>query len=186
MANYLTSAVNMFIGNDDRILDLCCGNGSVSDGLNYKEITGVDIYEKYLKEYEKNVRNSKTILFDLEAISSEHFVFPNKSYDAVICLDGVEHLEKDNAVSLIKRIEEIATKKVVIFTPLNVNHPGEIVLNTPHDAWGISGGDNWQLHKCGFEPNFFLENDYQCYQIGVHANVYDNTPYAEMLYVKYL
>ena len=119
MANYLTTAVNQFLSNDYSVLDLCCGNGNVSDGLFFQKITGVDIYEPYLKEYEKNVRNSNTIIFDLSKIHDEYLTFQNKSFDTVICLDGVEHLLKEDAIKLINRIEDIAVKKVIIFTPLN-------------------------------------------------------------------
>ena len=184
MANYLTSAVNQFLSNDYSVVDLCCGNGNVSDGLFFQKITGVDIYEPYLSEYEKTVRNSNTILFDLSKIYNNYSIFKDKYFDTVICLDGVEHLFKEDAIKLINRIEEIATKKVVIFTPLNLGSPGEIVLNTPHNAWGINGGDSWQMHRSGFEPKFFQQKGYYCYKVGEHLNVYDNTPYAEMLYIK--
>jgi len=184
MANYLTDAVNQFLDHKWSVLDLCCGNGLVSDGFNCTSITGVDVYRPYLNQYLERVRNSRILERDLTTIAqTSHDIAPN-SYGAVVCADGVEHLEPQASLELISWMERVAKNRVIIFTPLNVNNPGGIVLNTPHDAWGIEGGNSWQEHRCGYSADFFIARGYKAYSLNVHRNVYDGTPYQEMLYVK--
>jgi hypothetical protein len=186
MANYLTYAINQFLRPEWSVLDLCCGNGLVSDGFTCSSITGVDVYRPYLNQYLQRVRNSSVLELDLADIARGSTNIRPQSYDAVVCADGVEHLDRDASEALIKWMEGVARTRVIIFTPLNVNQPGEIVLNTPHNAWGIDGGDDWQAHRCGYEPGYFFARGYSAYRTGIYPNAYDGTPYAEMLYVKEL
>lgn len=78
-------------------------------------------------------------------------LFPAKSVDTVFLIDVIEHLEKEEALSLLKRTENIARKQIVVFTPLGFmpqSHPDGI------DAWGLNGGA-WQEHKSGWQPDDF-------------------------------
>ena len=184
MANYLTQQINRFLAPDWSVLDLCCGNGLVSDGFTCRSITGVDIYRPYLDQYLARVNNASVLERNLATIMRNSVDIAPQSYDVVICADGVEHLEPEPSTELISWMESIARHRVVIFTPLNVNNPGGIVLNTPHNAWGIEGGNNWQEHRCGYAPDFFISRGYQAYSLHTHLNSYDGTPYTEMLYVK--
>jgi len=184
MSNWLTKAVNEYLSTEETVLDLCCGNGIVSDGFLYSEITGIDVCEEYLMEYRKKLPNSKTKIFDLSKVSSsEEEEFSENKYDNVLCIDGVEHLEKEEGIALIEKIEKIANKKVVIFTPENVSNPNEPTLNNPKNTWGISSGDQWQIHRSAFPRTFFQERGYKVIQCNTARNVYDGTYYHEMLYV---
>lgn len=186
MANHLTNAINLFLNPSETVIDFCCGNGGVSDGFLCSAITGVDAYRPYLNEYIKRVPNSSVLELDLKNYTSLCEKIEDKSFDIVICADGVEHLIRDESIRLMEKFEQIARKKIIIFTPLNVNNPGGVVLNSPNNAWDIEGGDDWQTHRCGYSTDFFILRGYQAYSLGLHANVYDGTPYAEILYVKNL
>lgn len=182
MSNWLTNLVNDHTTTEDTILDLCCGAGVVSDGFACKEITGIDIFEPYLAEYKKNVPNSKTILSDLSKTLLSNF--EEKSYDIVVCLDGVEHLNKEESIILINNMEKIARKKIIIFTPEHAIDPERIVVNFSHGSWGIDGGDSFQIHKSAFSRNFFVDRGYSFHEISRQINQYDATPFYEMFYVK--
>jgi 2-polyprenyl-3-methyl-5-hydroxy-6-metoxy-1,4-benzoquinol methylase len=186
MANHLTDAINLFLNESETVIDFCCGNGVVSDGFLCSSITGVDAYRPYLNEYINRVPNSSAIELDLNNYNALCEKIANKSFDTVICADGVEHLKPDESIRLIEKFEQIARKNIIIFTPLNVNDPGGIVLNSPHNAWDVEGGDDWQIHRCGYSTDFFILRGYQAYSLGIHPNVYDGTPYGEILYVKNL
>jgi len=182
MGNWLTSLVNQHTTKNDSILDLCCGAGVVSDGFVYKNITGVDIYKPYLDIYKKNVLNSEIITSNLsETLLAD---FKDKSYDIVVCLDGVEHIEKNNSIKLIENMERVARKKVIIFTPEHAEDPEKIVPNFSHNAWGIEGGDSFQIHKSAFSRFFFINRGYSFYQISTQKNQYDGSIFYEMIYVK--
>jgi hypothetical protein len=56
----------------------------------------------------------------------------------VICLDVIEHFEKTQALELIRELERIARKVVVLFTPYGFM-PQEPEAENP-----------FQEHKCGF------------------------------------
>ncbi|MHA2219965.1 MAG: class I SAM-dependent methyltransferase [Candidatus Hodarchaeales archaeon] len=190
MANWLTNSVNKFLSNEETVLDLCCGNGIVSDGFKFSKITGIDVCEEYLKDYQHKLPNSKTFVYDLSKISSsQEEIFNDNMFDNVLCIDGVEHLEKENGIALVERMERIASKRVIIFTPENANNPEIPVLNHPINktsskpvgSWGI--GDHWQIHRSAFPRSFFQKRNYRVIQCNTARNVYDGTYYHEMLYI---
>lgn len=78
-------------------------------------------------------------------------LFPEKSVDTVFLVDVIEHLEKEEALQLLRRTEVIARRQIAIFTPLGfmpqVHADGK-------DGWGLDGGA-WQEHKSGWQPEDF-------------------------------
>ena len=165
------------------LLDLCCGHGELSQHLICENITGVDAYQPYLDVYLSKMNpTTKGILMDLaeDPLSS----LKDNSYDTVICIDGVEHLEPEKAVCLINNMERVASKAVIIFTPVNSDNPEVPVLNTPPDVWGIEGGQEWQVHKSAHPPEYFLDKGYKIELDSLAKNAYDATWYRELLYSK--
>lgn len=80
-------------------------------------------------------------------------LFPPKSVDTVVLNDVIEHLEKEEAVNLLRATERIARRQIALFTPLGFmpqSHPDG------KDAWGLDGGA-WQEHKSGWQPDDFDE-----------------------------
>ncbi|MDA8235876.1 MAG: class I SAM-dependent methyltransferase [Clostridia bacterium] len=80
-------------------------------------------------------------------------LFPVKSVDTVFLVDVIEHLEKEEALNLLKATEEISKQQIAVFTPLGFLpqlHPDG------KDAWGLDGGA-WQEHKSGWQPEDFDE-----------------------------
>lgn len=74
---------------------------------------------------------------------------PDGAVDGAICLDVIEHFEKPAALEVIRELERIASKVVVLFTPYGF-------MPQPPDP------DNpWQEHKCGFSS---LELHYLGYE----------------------
>jgi hypothetical protein len=70
---------------------------------------------------------------------------PESSVDAAICLDVIEHFEKPAAVGLIRELEYVARKLVVLFTPLGF---------MPQEGYESGGAwQPWQKHRCGFEAD---------------------------------
>lgn len=78
-------------------------------------------------------------------------MFPPKSVDSVFLLDVIEHLEKAEGASLLKKTERIASAQIIVFTPLGFipQHHAD-----GKDAWGLDGG-SWQEHRSGWLPRDF-------------------------------
>jgi len=96
----------------------------------------VDVYTPYLDAIKNR---SMTLLLDLSN-GLDNFIA--SSYDVVLLLDVLEHLQKAAALNLLAEAKRIARKKVIVFT-------SDGFLPQEVDAWG-KGGDTYQRHRCGF------------------------------------
>ena len=99
------------------VLDIGCGNGEPMSFINrhnqFKAV-GVDVFKSYLdKCLERNIYN-ELLLCDIRALPLR-----DKSIDTILCLDVLEHLEKEEALLLITAMEKVAIKQVILATPLH-------------------------------------------------------------------
>ena len=122
------------------ILDVACGLSLKSKFIPAKIRVGVDIYEEYLRHIESNVP-FVVIKHDVRSLKD---IFMPESFDLVLALDIIEHLEKEESLRMIRQCETIAKKGVILETP-----KGYIPQNL--DIWGY-GGHKFQTHRCGWEP----------------------------------
>src|SRR2546427_12042877 len=95
------------------VLDLGCGKSSPIQHLNLGFTMGVDIYEPYLQESKEKGIHDQYLKTDVLNIDKQ---IREKSFDAVIMIDLIEHLSKAEGRKLIEKAERIATKKVIVFT----------------------------------------------------------------------
>jgi methionine biosynthesis protein MetW len=102
-----------------KLLDVGCGTGDltifVANKLGIKQIYGVDADKNALsKAKEKGI-----VTFKLD-ISNEKFPFPDETFDLVLLLDVIEHVENpDNAIKEIHRV---------------LRRRGSLLLTTPNMA----------------------------------------------------
>jgi 2-polyprenyl-3-methyl-5-hydroxy-6-metoxy-1,4-benzoquinol methylase len=80
------------------ILDLGCGKSSVVKFVNATYKVGVDLFKPYIKESRKNKIHHEYVLGDITKLEIKP-----KSFDAVIALDVIEHLNKKDGLNLIKK-----------------------------------------------------------------------------------
>jgi len=130
---YSFLAQNLFDCNS--ILDLGCGNNSPLQYFPHmsSRACGIDIFYPYLKESQIKGVHRKYILANILNICIK-----TKSFDCVLALDLIEHLEKEEAFELINTMESIARKKVIIFTP------NGFLQQKPYD------GNQYHIHKSGW------------------------------------
>lgn len=76
-------------------------------------------------------------------------LYKKKSFDAVIATDVIEHFTKKETVQLLKKMETIARKKVVILTPNGFLHQGHYDNNPYQDH--KSGWYAKDLQKLGYK-----------------------------------
>lgn len=74
------------------------------------------------------------------------------NFEVILFIDVIEHMFKEDGLVCLKYAMTIATKQIIVFTPLGFMEQkiGEDGL----DAWGLHGG-HWQTHKSGWTPDEF-------------------------------
>lgn len=97
------------------VLDVGCGKDSpVQYFKSKKELVGIEAHEQAIKEAKRKKIHKeyyKRNVMDIDKL------FAKNSFDAVIALDLIEHLSKKDGKKLINKMEDIAKKKVIVFTP---------------------------------------------------------------------
>ena len=97
----------------ETVLDLNCGyNRSVVRRFKFRFSMGLDSSQPSLRESQRRALHSESVMADIGAIP-----FKPKSFDAVIALDTLERLTKEEGTALLHRMEELARKRVIVTTP---------------------------------------------------------------------
>jgi SAM-dependent methyltransferase len=153
------------VGTDFKtILDVGCGNGDPMSVINRDhtfQATGVDIYAPYLQVCKKRGVYSNLVRSDIRDLP-----FKDKSFDTVICFHVIEHLTKKEGLFLIKKLETIARKRVVLAMPLG---------DLPQEEYD---GNKHQEHKSEWYPSEFKKMGYKVVGQGLMA-IYRNENVVE-------
>ena len=96
------------------ILDIGCGKSSPLRFISNTYLVGIDACE-YDLEQAKILQTHDEYILGTANDLKQHF--KSKQFDACVALDVIEHLTKEDGLRFIRTLEEIAKKKVVIFTP---------------------------------------------------------------------
>ncbi len=128
------------------VLDVGCGHSS-SIGMIRRRFRseGIDIYKKNIIESKRKKLHDKYMLGDIKKLSK---LYKKKSFDACVAIDVVEHFNKQDALRLIKDMEVIAKKRVIILTP-NGFYEQHAFDGNPHQIHK-SGWTKTDLRKLGY------------------------------------
>jgi len=127
------------------VLDVGCGNKILTRFIKCKKLVGIDIHEDYLTKFD--------VHGDIRNLSK---LFKEKSFDCLFCTDVIEHLTNTEGIQLMKDMERIARKKVIIFTPTTWNNNEDASKNPAH--WSF--GNPYQNHKSLWSENDFTSQGY--------------------------
>ncbi|MFA5771728.1 MAG: methyltransferase domain-containing protein [Thermoplasmata archaeon] len=151
---YINILEKEIIGNCETLLDVGCGNSSPINAFsqNYVYSIGVDIFEPYITESRNaSIHNEYRIMGALEIGNN----FKDKTFDCVLAAGLIEHLPKEEGLKLIKMMEKIAKKKVIIFTPNGFLPQGGC------------NGNKFQRHLSGWKSKEMKKMGYRV--IGLHG-----------------
>ena len=135
----------------ESILDLGCGRHSPISKFKKKFMTvGVDADEKsIIASKERKIHDSYIVS---NVLNVEEKIEP-KSFDAVIALDIIEHLEKKDGLRLLEIMEKLARKKIILITPNGFLEQKEYY------------GNPLQQHKSGWVVEDFEKKGFKVYGI---------------------
>ncbi len=138
-----------FLKKSDTVLDVGCGvNSPLLQIKKTFKSTGIDVYKPVIQESKKKNIHDSYVLGDITKLSK---FFKAKNFDSVISLDVIEHLTRKEGMVLMKNMEKIAKKNVIILTPNGFYHQDHYDGN-PH-----------QEHKSGWKESDFLKLGYRVF-----------------------
>lgn len=120
---YFTSVVKRYISGDDMVLDLGCGPGSflsIVAGIS-QTIVGADITPNFIDECNDLIAQRKISNASAVLIKSGYMPFADESFDRVIMIDTIHHLE--DAAETMDEVYRILRKGglLLIFEPNKYN-----------------------------------------------------------------
>lgn len=128
----------------ETVLDLGCGPSSpIQYCKNIKYSVGVEAFGPYWEQSKKRKIHTRYLNKRIEEID-----FPEKSFDAVLMIEVLEHLPKETGAQLLKKAEKWAKKKVIVSSP-NGFIPQKEIDDNPYQKH-LSGWDYKMMKDLGF------------------------------------
>jgi ubiquinone/menaquinone biosynthesis C-methylase UbiE len=137
------------------VLDVGCGKGEPMRFINRRwryHTMGVDIFEPYLEECRRQGIHNEYFQCDVRRLP-----FEDNSFDVVICLEVLEHLEAEEGRAMLADLARIARKQVIISTPVG------------HYEQTSFDGNEHQEHKYVWQPAELKKLGFRVIGIGLRS-----------------
>lgn len=150
----LHKELDQAIGHPASLLDVGCGSNTPLSHLSKRppRMVGVDGFQPSIDQSRASNFHDDYVKADLLEI--DHAFEPN-SFETVVAVDVIEHFTKEDGFKLLEKMEQIASDKVVIFTP------NGFLPQSEHS------GNILQRHLSGWSVGEMAERGYQV--IGVNG-----------------
>jgi len=135
----LYQELDLAIGHPDSLLDVGCGANTPLSHLSVRpaRLVGVDGYQPSIDNSRANHYHDDYVNSDLLAIDQ---AFEPGSFDVVVAIDVIEHFTKEDGYRLLEKMENVASRRVVVFTPNGFQpqneHSGN-VLQRHLSGWSV-------------------------------------------------
>lgn len=142
------SELEAVIGDAQSLLDVGCGTDSPVRYISKRpeRLVGVDGFQPSIDESNKKNIHDDYVCANLLDIDKH---FDQNSYECVMALDVIEHFQKEKGLELLEKLESLASKHVIIFTPNGFlpqeEHSGNILQKH------ISGWTVEEMRQRGYE-----------------------------------
>lgn len=156
--------INQELGELNAVIDIGCGTGFFGQTFNKPKrfkLIGIDLFEPYLKKAKSSRTYDITQIVDL----NHKLPYSNKAFEAVVCLQTVEHLKKNDGIRLLNEAERIAKNKVIITVPV-----GQCIQESYDN-------NKLQEHLSTWTVSEFKERGYTVRGVGIKF-IYGNRSYA--------
>ena len=140
----LVSVLKEELKDCESVLDLGCGpNSPLQYCTNIKHSVGVEAFQPYLEKTQEKKIHSEYLDKNIADLD-----FEDNSFDAVILMEVIEHMEESEGLETLKKFEKWARKKVIVSNP-NGFFPQKVVDNNPMQVH-LSGWDIPKMKALGF------------------------------------
>ena len=135
------------IGDARSLLDIGCGIDSPLARLARKpsRTVGVDGFQPSIEESRRKQIHNDYVCCDLLEVAAK---FPAGSFECVMALDVIEHLPKENGLELIRQMEHVSSRRLIIFTPNGFLPQAEHSSNPLQEH--LSGWTAQEMRQLGF------------------------------------
>ena len=150
------------------LLDLGCGHLSPVYRCSIPFSVGVELFAPYLEESKRRGIHTQYVKADIRKLE-----FKPRSFDAVVAIEVLEHLTREEGADLLGKMEQWAREKIMIttpngYTPQDIYHKN--LLQEHRSGWSASdlrglgfkvrGIDGWKGLRgysaaMRYEPAFF-------------------------------
>lgn len=147
------SELERLIAGSGSLLDVGCGAYSPIKDIQAKpaKTTGIDAFEPSIERSRADGIHANYVLGDILSIQER---FGPNAYDTVLASDVIEHLPKEEGYKLLDRMESVASKNVIVFTPNGFLKQGEYDKNP------------YQVHRSGWSVSDLAERGYKVIGVG--------------------
>lgn len=147
--SFFYAVLGYFLRDCESVLDVGCGDNSPLRNVRlplYKE--GIDAFRQAItKSRRAKIHNAYTI-GDIKKLSG---LYKHKSFDAAIAMDVIEHLTRKEGEKLLRDMEAVANRRVILLTPNGFYHQHDIDENP------------YQVHHSGWKTHDFEKAGYRVY-----------------------
>ncbi len=135
----LQKELNLAIGKTSSLLDVGCGSNTPLKHLSERpsRMVGVDGFQPSIDQSRASNYHDDYAKVDLLEIDQ---TFEADSFETVAAIDVIEHFTKEDGFKLLEKMEQVASGKVIIFTPNGFQpqneHTGNI-LQRHLSGWSV-------------------------------------------------
>jgi 2-polyprenyl-3-methyl-5-hydroxy-6-metoxy-1,4-benzoquinol methylase len=154
--NDISQLISKYVNLDiDKLLVLGCGELRYELNLNANHILGIDWSDEQLDKA-KNKSNVIVIKYDITEIKN---ILRDKSFDSVVLIDVLEHLEKKDALNILIDLEKIVKDQIILFVPIQekienlekfIKYQKDRKLNNLSMGYHLSNWTPQELELLGF------------------------------------
>jgi hypothetical protein len=114
-------------------------------GIKTRFLVGCDLFKEWIKDVKQEALYDDCVICDVR-----YLPFKKASFDTVLCLNVIEHLTKKDGLVLLKQIDYVASKGIVLSTPVNFRKQfKEFISKNPFQEHK-SGWTVHELKELGF------------------------------------